>query len=238
MLCGVLPDMVLPFDPQTAEVLGHDHHLPMVAFECLRAHALRHRFEHPPIWTPEIERERWFQAHHPKEASVLVPLVMRDEPTVLLTQRTAHLKSHGGQISFPGGRQEPHDADPVATALREAQEEVGLHPDRVEVLGSLPTYTTGTGYIVTPVVGLIQPWDQDDLLMHLRRDPGEVDEIFEVPLHFLMNPAHHQRRLVSSPIGPVEFFSMPWTPGAAQAPYFIWGATAAMLRNLYRFLSA
>jgi 8-oxo-dGTP pyrophosphatase MutT (NUDIX family) len=230
--------MALPFDPQATEVLGYDHHLPAVGPERLTAHALRQRFKHPPEWTPDVEIERWVNESNPRPASVLIPLVMRPEPTVLLTQRTAHLKAHGGQISFPGGRHEPADLTPGNTALREAHEEVGLHPERVEVLGSLPTYTTNSGFVVTPVVGLLQPWDLADDLLKLERDPGEVDEIFEVPLHFLMNPAHHQRRMLLIAGAPLEFLSMPWSPTLAEEPYFIWGATAAMLRNLYRFLVA
>jgi 8-oxo-dGTP pyrophosphatase MutT (NUDIX family) len=123
----------------------------------------------------------------------------------------------------------------VATALREAQEEIGLAPEHVDVLGSLPTYTTGTGFIVTPVVGLVQAGFEP------RPDPFEVAEVFEVPLAFLMNPANHRRHEIE--IGGVkrQFLSMPWdvpqASGGARR-YFIWGATAAMLRNLYRFLSA
>ncbi|CAH0354377.1 CoA pyrophosphatase [Aquabacterium sp. CECT 9606] len=230
--------MALPFDPQATEVLGYDQHLPAVGAASLTAHALRQRFKHPPEWTPDVEIERWFNATSPRPAAVLIPLVMRPEPTVLLTQRSLHLKAHGGQISFPGGRHEPADITPVNTALREAHEEVGLHPERVEVLGSLPTYTTNSGFVVTPVVGLLQPWDLDDELLKLERQPGEVDDIFEVPLAFLMNPAHHQRRMLIVAGAPVEFLAMPWSSTLAEEPYFIWGATAAMLRNLYRFLAA
>ncbi|MGH6646704.1 CoA pyrophosphatase [Aquabacterium sp.] len=231
--------MALPFDPQATEVLGYDQHLPAVPADRLTAPALRQRFLNPPEWTPDVEIERWFNEGSLRPAAVLIPLVMRgDEPTVLLTQRSAHLKAHGGQISFPGGRHEAADITPVNTALREAHEEVGLHPERVEVLGSLPTYTTNSGFLVTPVVGLLQPWDLDDELLRLERQPGEVDEIFEVPLRFLMDPAHHQRRVLILGGAPVEFLAMPWSSTLAEEPYFIWGATAAMLRNLYRFLAA
>jgi 8-oxo-dGTP pyrophosphatase MutT (NUDIX family) len=164
---------------------------------------------------------------------VLVPLVRRDPITVLLTQRTEHLTDHPGQISFPGGRAELHDVDAIATALREAEEEIGLHARHIEVLGSLPTYTTGTGFIVTPVVALIEP------PFSVEMDPHEVAEVFEVPLSFLMSPANHRRHGVE--VGGVrrEFLSMPWsTPDEPSRHYFIWGATAAMLRNFYRFLAA
>ncbi|WP_374316687.1 CoA pyrophosphatase [Aquabacterium sp.] len=231
--------MAVTFDPLQTELLGLDEHLPAVPPEVLTTPALRARFQSPPAWQPEMTVERWFQHDHPRQASVLVPLVMRERPTVLLTQRTDHLKSHAGQISFPGGRREPSDPTAESTALREAQEEVGLSPERVELLGQMPTYTTGTGFIVTPVVGLLQPATSAAPLSGLKGDPGEVAEIFEVPLDFLMNPAHHQRRAWSLPGGgPLEFWAMPWQAEGRSQPYFIWGATAAMLRNLYRFLAA
>jgi len=223
------------FDPQQLPVVGIDHHLPAVGGGALRPDALRQRFTAPPPWAPEISVERRFTEREPAHASVLVPLVLREELTVLLTQRADHLTDHPGQISFPGGRAEPEDADTVATALREAREEIGLAPEQVDVLGILPTYTTGTGFIVTPVIGLVQPGRA------LQPDPFEVAEVFEVPLAFLMNPANHRRHQIE--LGGIqrEFLSMPWDTtderGAARR-YFIWGATAAMLRNLYRFLSA
>ncbi len=232
--------MSFPFDPRTAAVLGHDAHLPPLHPERLTPAFLADRFRAPPAWQPDIDVERWYRSPNPVAASVLVPLVMRAEaPTVLLTQRTSHLKKHAGQISFPGGRSEPDDADAVATALREAQEEVGLPPERVRILGSMPTYTTGTGFIVTPVVGLIEPHAHEGSQLALQADPSEVDEIFEVPLPFLMDPRHHERRAFDMGGTPLEFFAMPWAPpDQAEKDYFIWGATAAMLRNLYRFLSA
>jgi 8-oxo-dGTP pyrophosphatase MutT (NUDIX family) len=213
-----------------------DAHLPPVPAHALAPESLRSRFAAPPAWTPEIQAEHRFGSRGPAHASVLVPLVLREELTVLLTERTAHLNDHPGQISFPGGRAEPEDASPVATALREAQEEIGLRPEAVDVLGVMPTYTTGTGFIVTPVVGLVPPG------LPLQPDPHEVAEIFEVPLAFLMNPAHHRRHAVTLGETQREFLSMPWEgPGAAgRTPrrYFIWGATAGMLRNLYRLLAA
>jgi 8-oxo-dGTP pyrophosphatase MutT (NUDIX family) len=177
--------------------------------------------------------ERRFTDRAPTRASVLVPLVQRDEVTVLLTRRTDHLTDHPGQISFPGGRAEPQDVDAIATALREAEEEIGLHAHHVDVLGSLPHYTTGSGFVVTPVVALIDP------PFTVQPDPFEVAEVFEVPLAFLMAPVHHRRHAVEAGGALREFFSMPWESVAEpQQRYFIWGATAAMLRNFYRFLSA
>ena len=123
---------------------------------------------------------------------MLIPIVLRDEPTVLLTLRTDHLTDHPSQISFPGGRSEPGDDDAVATALREAEEEIGLAADWIEVLGRLPIYTTSTGFIVTPVVALVSPG------FALRPDPFEVAEVFEVPLAWLMNPANHQRHAIET----------------------------------------
>ena len=172
----------------------------------------------------------------PTPAAVLVPLVNRpDGLHVLLTQRTDHLRDHAGQISFPGGRAETHDEDATATALREAEEEVGLRPRHVEVIGQLPTYTTVTAFVVTPVVALIKP------PFTLTLDSFEVAEAFEVPLQFLMTPAHHQRHQFELDNVKREFYSMPWEaagPDGEMRRYFISGATAAMLRNLYRFLSA
>jgi 8-oxo-dGTP pyrophosphatase MutT (NUDIX family) len=237
--------MALPFDPRSIPILPAHEHLPPVSGAQLHPQSLRQRFLAPPVWAPDVHTDRWIQAEQTVPAAVLIPLVWRPDgaeqgllPRVLLTQRTEHLKKHAGQISFPGGRAEPDDASLVATALREAHEEVGLAPERVEVLGSLPTYITGTGFEVTPVVGLIEalPHERDSL--HLTPDAGEVASVFEVPLSFLMNPAHHQRHAVDHQGRALSYFSMPWRPQPDQPEYFIWGATAAMLRNFYRFLAA
>ncbi len=154
-------------------------------------------------------------------AAVLFPIVQRDDgQTVLLTQRTAHLKDHGGQISFPGGRVETEDQTPVHTALRETEEEIGLAREHVEVLGFLPEYRTGTGFRVTPVVALITP------PFDLALDPFEVAEAFEVPLDFLLDPANHKRHSLHYRGALRHFFAMPY------GDYFIWGATAGMIRSL------
>lgn len=227
--------MSLSFNPQELPVIGIDDHLARIPGSSLRAEALRVRFAEPPIWQPEIVAEHRFTERQPTHASVLVPLVQRQELMVLLTQRTDHLTDHPGQISFPGGRAELSDADATATALREAQEEIGLESRFVDVLGTMPTYTTGTGFIVTPVVALIDPG------FTVRADPFEVAEVFEVPLSFLMNPAMHRRHAVDVSGVRREFFSMPWEGADADGlprRYFVWGATAAMLRNFYGFLSA
>lgn len=159
-------------------------------------------------------------------AAVLVPIVLRDPGmTVIFTQRTAHLKAHSGQVSFPGGRAEPHDPTPEFTALREAQEEIGLPMERVEILARLPDYRTRTGFRVTPVVGLLQP------PFALTPDPREVDEVFEVPLAFLLDPKNHQRRTRLLQGHEVGYYVMEFGSRT------IWGATAGMLVNLYRHLA-
>jgi 8-oxo-dGTP pyrophosphatase MutT (NUDIX family) len=221
-------------NPELIPVAGVDDHLPPVPVERLQPQALRQRFAAAPDWQPEIPGDgaRFNPQGPTAQASVLVPLVMRDDVLqVLLTRRTAHLRSHAGQISFPGGKVEAHDADAVATALRETEEEVGLARQHIEVIGRLPVYTTVTGFVVTPVVGLVAPG------FSLQIDSGEVDEAFEVPLPFLMTPAHHRRHRWDAGGGITrQFLSMPWR-GSAGQQYFIWGATAAMLRNLYGFLA-
>jgi 8-oxo-dGTP pyrophosphatase MutT (NUDIX family) len=227
--------MALSFDPETLPVVGLDDHLPALPAAVLQPDSLRQRFLMPPVWSPEVKHEPRFNERAPAHASVLVALVQRDELMVLLTQRTDHLNDHPGQISFAGGRVEPTDVDAAATALREAHEEIGLEAPFVDVLGAMPTYTTGTGFIVTPIVALIAPG------FTVTPDPFEVADVFEVPLAFLMNPAHHRRHAVEVNGARREFLSMPWDGHDAQGQprrYFIWGATAAMLRNLYRFLAA
>jgi 8-oxo-dGTP pyrophosphatase MutT (NUDIX family) len=231
---AITPDTPLSklpnFDPRVVPVIGVDSHLPPVRPDALAPAALRQRFAAPPAWEPEVWAERKFAERKVARASVLVAIVTRERPTVLLTERTTHLSTHSGQIAFPGGRQDDTDADEAHTALREAEEEVGLERGFVEVIGQMPTYTTGTQFIVTPVVALVQP----DYRMAL--NPHEVADAFEVPLDFLMNPAHHRRHAFDFQGARREWFSMPYMDGSTER--FIWGATAAMLRNFYRFLAA
>jgi 8-oxo-dGTP pyrophosphatase MutT (NUDIX family) len=159
-------------------------------------------------------------------ASVLVPVVAHpDGLTVLFTQRTSQLRIHSGQISFPGGRAEPGDPGPEFTALREAGEEIGLKAGQVEVIGRLPEYLTRTGYRVTPVVGLLTP------PLELAPDPREVQEVFEVPLAFLLDPRNHQRRTREFQGRTVSFYAI------AYGERDIWGVTAGILVNFYRQLA-
>lgn len=218
-------------------VLGVDSDLPAVPHERLSAMSLRRRFAAPPVWTPEVVREPRFMDRPAADAAVLVPLVLHEDgPSVLLTQRTAHLPTHAGQIAFPGGKVDAGDRSVSAAALREAHEEVGLHPRHVEVIGQLPVYVTGSGFHVTPVVALVEP------PFSIAPNPGEVDAVFEVPLAFLMDPANHRRHAFEWQGSHRQWFSMPYLemrPGVADpVERFIWGATAGMLRNFYRFLLA
>jgi len=223
---------VLPIiDPRKVPVLGVDDDLPAVPTDRFSAAALRARFAAPPDWSPELRADPRLFDRMPAQAAVLVPIVMRAVPTVLLTERTTTLSNHSGQVAFPGGRVDPDDANIAAAALREAWEEVGLSAFHIEVLGCLPTYTTITAFVVTPVLALVQPD------FELALNPFEVATAFEVPLAFLMNPANHRRHVTPGEDADARrFLSMPYQDGPHER--FIWGATAGMLRNLYRFLSA
>ena len=153
------------------------------------------------------------------DAAVLVPLVLHDDPTVLLTLRSARLSSHAGQVAFPGGRMESGET-PEQAALREAEEEVGLHRSLPELVGRLPSLLTGTGFAVTPVVALLRP------PFALRPDPGEVEEPFEYPLARLLDPAGPERRRQEFRGRMREFWVWP------HDRHYIWGATASMLVTL------
>ncbi|MEY3847026.1 MAG: hypothetical protein RL615_16 [Pseudomonadota bacterium] len=226
------------FDPREVPIVSRDSHMPAVEQSLLTPDGLRLRFTQEKQWQAEVTdenraalaREGSVKAGRGNEltpAAVLIPLIMyQNELKILLTQRTAHLHDHPGQISFPGGRSDPEDTSAIDTALREAEEEIGLPSDRVEVLGSLPQYLTITGYQVTPVVSLV------DAGHSYQPDEFEVADIFEVPMAYLMNPHHHEQRMWQSPQGYRRFYAMPYENK------FIWGATAGMLRNLYHFLKA
>lgn len=161
----------------------------------------------------------------PKPAAVLVPVVMRQSGLMLLlTQRTEHMTSHAGQVAFPGGRIDDGDTGPVAAALREAEEETGLKPQFVEPIGFLDTYLTSTAYRVVPVVALVREG------FTIAPHAGEVAAVFEVPLAFLMDPAHHERHSREWRGKQRFYYAMPWQDR------YIWGATAGMIRNLYHLM--
>jgi len=190
--------------------------------------ALRERLKRTPpafsVYGDDDRRES--VAAVPTAAAVLVPIVYHPSGlTVIFTRRTAHLKAHSGQVSFPGGRAEPEDPTPEFTALREAQEEIGLAAERVELLARLPDYHTRTGFRVTPVVALVTA------PVELVPDPREVEEVFEVPLAFLLDPANHRRETRELQGRSVGYYVMRY------GTHTIWGATAGMLVNLYRHLA-
>lgn len=202
---------------------------PGVAAARLRAHAPLGRSSE--VHTPprrgddDLNPGMLGAAGKPTEAAVLVPLITRaEELHVLLTRRTAHLSDHAGQIAFPGGRVEAWDASPESAALREAEEEVGLEPESVDIVAQLDTYLTRTGYVVTPIVGLLPP------PIGLRADEYEVEEVFEVPLAFFLDPAARQMHSRSFQGRQRFYYAFPY------GDYYIWGATAGMLVNLVDIL--
>lgn len=222
------------FDPQSATI---DSIAGEAALDQSRLNLnwIRQRFVHPPEWQAEILGDHSLFPADKKltDASVLIAMVQRESGlNLLFTRRTVHLAQHPGQISFPGGRVDAKDHDVIETALREAHEEIGLNKDQVEVFGTLPDYVTVTGYCVTPLVVAVKS------LPALLSNVNEVAEIFEVPLAFLMNGGAHQRRSTvflnqqTNQQTRRNFYAMPYQD------YFIWGATAGMLRNLFHFLRA
>ncbi|MBL8669736.1 MAG: CoA pyrophosphatase [Alphaproteobacteria bacterium] len=186
----------------------------------------------PPVASAAAERgdhdlNPGMQPRRPmRQAAVLVPIVARPEAlTVLLTRRTDTLQHHAGQISFPGGRAEPDDADARATALRETREEIGLAPERVSILGRLDTYLTRTGFEIVPVVGLVEP------PFDLAPDATEVAEVFEVPLAFILDRENRQRGTLTYEGAERHFWQFPF------GRHRIWGVTAGMLVNLSEILA-
>jgi 8-oxo-dGTP pyrophosphatase MutT (NUDIX family) len=183
----------------------------------------------PPIeellTADDLERQAMIGQGTLKAAAVLILVVNHaGDPTIVFTQRTAHLADHAGQISFPGGRADEGDASPERTALREAEEEIGISPDRVEILGKLPEYNTGTGYRVTPIVGWTEP------PLTFKPDPHEVADVFEVPLSFLLDTGNHRYESAFFRGRMRKYWAMPY------GERFIWGATAGMLVTFHRIL--
>jgi len=160
----------------------------------------------------------------PKPAAVLVPVVMRDEPTLLLTERASQLRQHSGQIAFPGGRVDPTDASVLEAAYREAEEEIGLASRFISPLGYLDAYLSTTNYLVIPVVARVSP------SYALNPNPQEVADTFEVPLGFLMDPAHHELHAREWKGRLRRYYAMPYRER------YIWGVTAGIIRNLYERL--
>ena len=231
----------LGFDPRDIPWSAPTGEWPALPNEWLTAERLKHVFNHPPDWTPEVKREPQLGQRPSRAAAVLIPIVLRGtngaDPHLLLTQRTLHLSSHAGQIAFPGGKVDEADASAEAAALREANEEVGLASHFVEIVGTLPSYVTGTAFHITPVVGLVSP---DHIVTP---NAFEVADVFEVPLAFLMNPHNHRLHTWEREGVTRQWYSMPYTEPADRSnaltnERYIWGATAGMIRNFYRFILA
>jgi 8-oxo-dGTP pyrophosphatase MutT (NUDIX family) len=172
---------------------------------------------------PDLDPSLWERAgvQATRPAAVLVPVVARPEPTVLLTVRTPDLPSHAGQIAFPGGKIDPHDETPLAAAIREGEEEIGLHPRHIEPIGYLDLYLTFSGFRILPLLARVEPE------FSLTINPSEVVEAFEVPLPFLMEPANHAEKTREWKNIQRSYLEMPY------GDRYIWGITAGILRNLY-----
>lgn len=197
-------------------------------FQEMALHALdvqmqREGAEHAHAQSP-IKDLAWHEGEvlHLKDAAVLIPVVNHgEEASVLLTQRTNHLPSHAGQIAFPGGKVDDSDPSAEAAALREADEEIGLKAEHVHIFGQLRPYISSTGFRIFPVLSVVEPG------FELVPNPGEVADVFEVPLRFLMTPANHLRKQAEWRGKQRGYFAMPYQD------YYIWGVTAGILRNLY-----
>lgn len=220
------------FDPKAQPVVPGTP-LPSLPPACLTLAHIRQAFNQPspwqvePLFAPAFAPDQ--RAHAgARRAAVLMPLVQRaDGLHVLFTRRAEHLHHHAGQVSFPGGCIEPGDADPIAAALRETSEEIGVDARFVQVLGTQPELLTTTGFLMTPVVATLQAG------FHVQAQDSEVAEIFEVPLTVLMDPAHYQLHHLQTQWGHGRYFyAIPWES------HFIWGATAILMRNFYHFLAA
>lgn len=226
------PARTAGFDPATQPVVSCAM-LPGLPAECLQLDYIREAFQRPVHWQVEPMFTASFSPAAPgpvdaRQAAVLMPLVQREQgPHVVFTRRAEHLQNHPGQISFPGGRIEPEDRDPIAAALRETHEEIGVDDRFVRILGVQPSFLTSTHFVMTPIIGELLPG------FSIRSDGREVAEVFEVPLQILMDPAQHRLHEVRLPDGGARcYFSITWQS------YFIWGATAVLIRNFYHYLAA
>lgn len=222
------------FDPEAQPVVAVFHDLSPLRNESLQLDFIRAAFRRPvawqvePVFTESFNVDAQAPCAEIVRAAVCLPLVQRQKGlNVILTRRSLSLSDHGGQIAFPGGRIETFDASPVEAALRETWEEIGVSREFIQILGTQPGFLTSTRFAMKPVIAYVMPG------FSVRPDPSEVSEVFEVPLGFLMNPAHHTLHLANLPGGGHRYyFAMRW------GDYFIWGATAALLRNFYHYLSA
>jgi len=222
----------LGFSPEAQPVIPIEPLAPL-STQALQLDFIRQAFARPSAWQVEPIFADLFDPPQlnlqgATRAAVFMPLVQREDGlSMLFTRRTDHLAHHAGQISFPGGRIETSDADAIAAALRETFEETGIAPQFARVLGAQPSMLTTTQFVVTPIVGSLQPGFQ----LHANRD--EVAEIFEVPLCVLMHPHSYRLHRIDLPDRTQRlYFSISWRS------YFIWGVTAALLRNFHRFLLA
>lgn len=228
----VWPRHVSGFDPAAQPTIAVPR-LPELSASSLQLPFIRKAFSQPVSWQVEPVFTNYFDLDTSGHsditpAAVCIPLLERpDGLRVLFTRRSANLYSHAGQICFPGGRIEPSDADYMQAALRETWEEVGVEPRFIELIGSQPSFLTSTRYTMKPVIGVLRPG------YTLTPDHSEVAEIFDVPLTSLLSPALHRLHEIRPEDGlPRHFFSVSW------GDYFIWGATAALIRNLYHYLAA
>lgn len=224
----------LGFDPQTQPLIDLAF-LPSITNTYLQADFIKTAFSYPVKWVvePLFSHDFVSEFHqYPQgiQSAVCIPLVQRPQGlTMLLTRRAGHLSSHAGQVCFPGGRIDLADSNATAAALRETHEEVGIAPHYIQPLGEQPILITLTKYAMRPVVGLVEAG------FVMQADPAEVAQVFEVPLSVLMNPSNHRLHRLprKDNQGTLRYyFSMSWNG------YFIWGATAAIIRNFYHYLAA
>lgn len=223
--------IILPFDPVIQPWSPASENLSAVPGSLLTPDLFQKAFDHRFVWQAESLLHDWNNVKFTEQqtyidAAVLLPLVyVNKEIHVILTKRSPRLKKHAGQISFPGGRVEASDPSAKDAALRETEEEIGIPASSIEVVGQLPDLFTGTGFLMKPYVGWV------DEGFSIRKDSNEVEEVFYVPLSFLMDPRNHRLHNAKLPDGTIRnYFSMPWNS------YFIWGATASVIRNLYHRL--